>query len=60
LLNRFKSGSYKAPPVLRADIPKGNGEKTRPIGIPTVVSYCTSFNMDWDFIHLYHNSVSRV
>lgn len=35
LLNRFKSGSYKAPPVLRADIPKGNGEKTRPIGIPT-------------------------
>ncbi len=33
-LNRFKSGSYKAPPVRRRDIPK-DGNKTRPIGIPT-------------------------
>ena len=35
LLARFKSGSYKAPPVLRVHIPKGDGKKTRPIGIPT-------------------------
>ncbi len=35
LLNRFKSGSYKAPPVRRASIPKGDGKKTRTIGIPT-------------------------
>ena len=35
LLNRFKSGSYKAPPVRRVHIPKGDGTKTRPIGIPT-------------------------
>ena len=35
LLNRFKSGSYKAPPVRRVYIPKGDGTKTRPIGIPT-------------------------
>ena len=35
LLSRFKSGSYKAPPVLRVHIPKGDGTKTRPIGIPT-------------------------
>lgn len=35
LLNRFKSGSYQAPPVRRAHIPKGDGSKTRPIGIPT-------------------------
>jgi len=35
LLNRFKSGAYKAPPVRRVHIPKGDGKQTRPIGIPT-------------------------
>ena len=35
LLDRFKSGLYKAPPVKRAHIPKGSGSETRPIGIPT-------------------------
>ena len=35
LLDRFKSGSYKAPPVIRVHIPKGDGGQTRPIGIPT-------------------------
>jgi group II intron reverse transcriptase/maturase len=33
LLDRFKSGTYKAPPVRRTYIPKGKG--VRPIGIPT-------------------------
>ena len=36
LLNRFKSGTYKAPPVRRSYVPKGDGKKVRPIGIPTL------------------------
>jgi RNA-directed DNA polymerase len=35
LLNRFKSGEYKAPPVRRVEIPKAGSDKMRPIGIPT-------------------------
>lgn len=35
LLGRFKSGTYRAPPVRRVHIPKGDG-RTRPIGIPTL------------------------
>jgi len=35
LLNRFKSGRYRAPAVRRVHIPKGKGDKTRPIGVPT-------------------------
>lgn len=37
LKERFKSGSYKAPPVRRVYIPKaGNSKKLRPIGIPSL------------------------
>ena len=37
LLERFKSGRYKAPPVRRQHIPKGGPPgATRPIGIPTL------------------------
>ena len=35
LLDGAKSGTYRAPPVRREHIPKGDGSKTRPIGIPT-------------------------
>jgi len=37
LLDRAKSGSYRAPPVRRVHIPKaGSMTETRPIGIPTL------------------------
>ena len=35
LLDLAKSGMYRAPPVRRVHIPKGDGSQTRPIGIPT-------------------------
>lgn len=35
LLEKAKSGQYRAPPVRRVHIPKGSSGATRPIGIPT-------------------------
>lgn len=35
LLERVKSGAYRAPPVQRGYVPKGTGSEQRPIGKPT-------------------------
>lgn len=35
LLEAFKSGSYRAPVIRRVEIPKGDGKKSRKIGITT-------------------------
>lgn len=43
LHDRFKSGQYQAPPVRRSYVPKGDGRKTRPIGLqrsPKVDHFC--------------------
>ena len=58
LLTRFKSGSYRAPPVRRVHIPKGDGTETRPIGIPTLedkvlqraVAMCLNAVYEQDFM----------
>ena len=42
LLDRFKSGSYRAQAVRRVHIPKGDGRKTRPIGVPKPRSLSTA------------------
>jgi hypothetical protein len=43
LLDRAKSGTYRAPAVRRVQIPKGDGKQTRPIGIPTHITNCTGY-----------------
>src|SRR6516164_7363415 len=51
LLDRAKSGTYQAPPVRRVHIPKGgSATETRPLGIPILRSYCTSFQRHWGLI----------
>jgi len=47
LLERFKSGRYRAAPVRRVHIPKDGTRKTRPIGIPTLEEKSSSGRCWW-------------
>ncbi len=44
LVTRMKAKQYKPKPAKRVYIPKDDKSSLRPLGLPTVVAYCTSCN----------------
>jgi RNA-directed DNA polymerase len=60
-LARFKSGKYRAPAVRRVHIPKGDGTKTRPIGVPTfedkVLQRAVAMVLEAIYEQRFHNGI---
>jgi RNA-directed DNA polymerase len=44
LQQELRTGQYRPKAVKRVWIPKPGSQEKRPLGVPTVVAYCTSFN----------------
>ena len=44
LEQQLRDGTYVPQAIKRVNIPKPGSNETRPLGIPTVAAYCTSFN----------------
>jgi RNA-directed DNA polymerase len=47
LETQLRESKYTPAPVRRAWIPKPGSSEKRPLGIPTLAAYCTSFNKRW-------------
>jgi hypothetical protein len=48
LSDSLKNDTYQPQAIRRAHIPKPGTNETRPLGIPTIAAYCTSFKKPWE------------